>query len=140
MWWEWWECARRPQGELFFFLIKKEPTFLREMVDFGHDAPLEAEEREEHNVGNPSLEVVGQGLSGWLVHLFLEAWEPARVPVSCHLAFDLSLSRNARRLAVIALPQFCCPLLQRLDAFPILEGLQLYGVGCDGRTTKCEFA
>ena len=91
-------------------------------MDFGHDAPLEAEERMEHNGGNPSLEVVVQGLSGWLVHLFLEAWEPARVPVSCHLAFDLSLSRNARRLAVIALPQFCCPLLQRLDAFPSWKG------------------
>ena len=30
------------------------------------------EKYEEHNVGNLSLEVFGQGWSGWLVHPFLE--------------------------------------------------------------------
>ena len=78
-----------PHGELFFLSIKKEPIVPREMVDFGHDAPLEAQEYEEHNVGDLSLEVVGQGWSGWLVHLSQEDWELARVAVGCHLALDL---------------------------------------------------
>ena len=68
-----------PHGELFFFI---------EIVDFGRDAPLDAEEQEEHNVGNLSLEVVGQGWSSWLINLFLEDWELARIAVSCHLALD----------------------------------------------------
>ena len=71
------------------FFMTKEPILRRTMVAFGHDTPLEAEEYGEHNVGNVSLEVVKQGWSGWLVHLFLEDWELARVAVSCHLAFDL---------------------------------------------------
>ena len=37
---------------------------------------------------NLSVEVVGQGWSGWLVHLFLEDRELARVAVSCRLALD----------------------------------------------------
>ena len=68
--------------------MMKEPTFLREMVDFGHVAPVEAEEHEEHNVGDRSLEVVWQGWSGWLVRHFIEDWELARVALGCHLAFD----------------------------------------------------
>ena len=134
-----------PHGELFFLLIKKEPVFLREMVDCGHSTLLEAEGivrrvRFAHSgkVGaclliqedmwrygcpnspdfvsdvdlsatstlgprarNPamgrlllrsmrstmsrtlSLEVAGQGWSGWLVYLFLEYWDLARVALSC---------------------------------------------------------
>ena len=52
-----------PHIELFFFM-KKEPTYHKEMVDFGRDAPRDAEENEEHHVGNLSLEVVWQGWSG----------------------------------------------------------------------------
>ena len=48
------------------------------MVDFGRDAPLDAAEYEEHNVGGLSLEVVEQGWSGWLINL-------ARVAANCHL-------------------------------------------------------
>ena len=83
-----WECARQPAAGTRQ-VIKKEPSILREVMDFGHGAPLEAGEYEEHHVENLSLEVVGQGWSGWLVHLFLEDWELARVAVSCHLALDL---------------------------------------------------
>ena len=68
---------------------KREPISLMEMVDFGHDAPLEAEVYEEHNVENLSLEVVMQGWSGWLVHIFLEERELAQVAVSCRPALDL---------------------------------------------------
>ena len=68
---------------------KTEPIFVREMVDSGHDVPFEAEECEEHNVGNLPLEVVEHGWSGWLVHVLLEDWELARVAVSCHPASDL---------------------------------------------------
>ena len=58
-------------------------------MDLGQNAPLEEDECEEHKVENLSLEVVGQGWSGWSVHLFLEDWELAWVAVSCHLALDL---------------------------------------------------
>ena len=75
-------------GELFL-LMKKESTFHGEVVDFGRDAPLDTEEYEEHNVWNLSLEVLGQGWSGWLTNRFLEDWELAWVAVSCHLALDL---------------------------------------------------
>ena len=53
-----------PHGELFFFTIKKEPTFHGEMVDFGTDTVLDIKEYKEHNVGNLSLKVVEQGQAG----------------------------------------------------------------------------
>ena len=37
-----------PHGELFFFFIKKEPIVLREMVGFGHGAPLECGQDDEN--------------------------------------------------------------------------------------------
>ena len=46
-------------------------------------------EIEEHNVGNLSLEVVGQGWSGMLIDGIREDWELARVGVSSHVALDL---------------------------------------------------
>ena len=45
-----------------------------------------SDEENEHNVGNLSLEVVGQGWSGTLLDGFLEDRELARVAGSCHLA------------------------------------------------------
>ena len=48
-----------PHGELFFFLIKKEPTFYGKVVDFGRNASSDTEdgesfsgEDEEHNAEN----------------------------------------------------------------------------------------
>ena len=123
-----------PQGELFSFLMWKEPTSDGERVDFGSDGPLDTEVYEEHNVGNLSLEVVEQGWSGWLINLCLEDWELARVAVSCHLALDFLCQKLQDARVVVALLSFCCPLLQCfLKASPIMEGL-----GCDGRETSCK--
>ena len=65
-----WECARRsvdgtllvntgPHGELFFFVMKKEPTIFEEVVDFERVTSSETEDGEsfsgedgEHNVDN----------------------------------------------------------------------------------------
>ena len=118
----------RPPGELFFFLIKKEPV-LREMVDFGHSTPLEAEEScaiwasrmmgamssgtsaddeecEEHNVENLALEVVGQGWSGGVVYLFHEDWELACLALICRLALDLLCQDML--VVVVLLPLLQC--------------------------------
>ena len=54
----------------------------------GRDDPLDAEECEKHNVWNLSLEVVGQGWSGWLIHFFSKIGSLREVAVSCHLALD----------------------------------------------------
>ena len=85
------------------------------MVDFGHrvmsSGTSSDEEYEEHNVKNFSLEVVGQGWSGGLVHLFLEDWVRAWVALSCHWASDLLVSGNARRLEALIL-LLLLPLLQ----------------------------
>ena len=59
---------------------------LREERRRRHEEAMEAEECEELKCRESSLEVVEQGWSGWLVHLFLEDGELARVAVSCHLA------------------------------------------------------
>ena len=101
-----------PYGELFFFLLKKEPMVLRELVRFGPSIPVEAvkacalvglhmmtEEDPwrmdsdssfssssscENNVGNDALFVIGLHGSGDTIALFLQDWEVAKVALSCH--------------------------------------------------------
>ena len=54
-----------PHGELFLFLLKKEPMVLSELVEFG---PCVSAER---------------------VKAWLRDWEVGRVALSCHLSMDL---------------------------------------------------
>ena len=62
--------------DMWRYDCQKSPNWDRE-VDLGTEGEESKagtssdEEYEEHNVGNLSLEVVGQGWSGWLVHFFL---------------------------------------------------------------------
>ena len=68
------------------------------------------EKYEERNVRNLSLEVV-EGWSGWLVHLFLEDWELARVASSCHLAQIFGVRKcktlGSHRVAAIFVAHTC---------------------------------
>ena len=132
-----------PHGELFLFLIKKEPVILKKLVDFGHSVLLVIEELcatglrlrkkmssgaccveefEEHSVENLSLEVVEQGWSGGLICLFLDDRELARVPLSCNWALDLLCQEIQEAWWSMHCRQICGPLLQRLNVSPILEG------------------
>ena len=93
----------RPYGELFFFLLKKEPRVLRELVRFGRSIPAEkveacalislhmmAEENawrsdsgssvssvspDENNVGDDALHIIGLYGSGDTIALFLQDWQ-----------------------------------------------------------------
>ena len=114
-----WNVPERcgPYGELFFFLLKKEPMVLRELVRFGPSIPVEAvkacalvdlhmmaEENSwrtdggssfssngssENNVGSDALFVIGLHGSGDTIALFLQDWEVAEVALSCHIALDM---------------------------------------------------
>ena len=105
-----------PYGELSFFLLKKEPMVLRELVRFGLSIPVESlkacaliglhimiqenSERsengccvsssssDENNVGNDALFVIGSHGSGDTIALFLQDWV-VRVALSCHMALDM---------------------------------------------------
>ena len=59
------------------------------MMEVMFSGTSSVEEHEEHTVGNLSLEVVGQGWSGWMINLFLEDWEAAGSSERCPLALDL---------------------------------------------------
>ena len=106
-----------PYGELFFFLLKKEPMVLRELVRFGPSIPVEAvkacalvglhmmaeedlwrmdsgsscssSSSSENNVGNGALLVIGPHGSGDAIALFLQDWEVVEVALSCHIALDM---------------------------------------------------
>ena len=107
----------RVNGELFFFLLKKEPMVLRELVRFGPSIPVEAvkacalvglhmmaeedswrvdsgssfssSSSSENNVGNGALFVIGLLGSVDAIALFLQDWEVAKVALSCHTALDM---------------------------------------------------
>ena len=104
-----------PHGELFFFL-KNRADFRQGDGGLWARRSFGGKECEEHNVGNLPLEVVGQGWSGWLVHVLLEDWELARVAVSCHPASDLcqemqdAWKSSHRR-------QLCCPPVAAFERF-----------------------
>ena len=111
-----------PHGELFFFLLKKEPMVLRELVRFGPSIPVEAvkacafiglhmmiEENsgqsendshvsssssDENNVGNDALFVIGLHGSGDTIALFLQDRELAKVALSCHIALLNEVERR----------------------------------------------
>ena len=113
------ECPREvwPYGELFFFLLKKEPMVIRELVRFGPSIPVEAvkacalvglhmmdEENSwqsdngssvlsssssENNVGNEAFFVIGLHGSCDKITLFLQDWEVAKVALSCQKALDM---------------------------------------------------
>ena len=119
-----WDCAstqnlhamefpREIRGHMasFFFLLKKEPMVLRELVRFGPSIPVEpvkacplvglhmmAEEdswrtdsgssfssssSSENNLGDGALFVIGLRGSGDTSALFLDDWEVAKVAMSC---------------------------------------------------------
>ena len=106
-----------PYGELFIFLLKKEPMVLSELVRFGPSFPVEtvkaraliglhmmAEENsgrsengssvsssssDENNVGNDALFVIGLHGSGDTTALFLQDWEVVKVALSRHMALDM---------------------------------------------------
>ena len=106
-----------PYGELFFFLLKKEPVVLSELVRFGPSILVEtvkacalvclhmvAEENfgwsengpsvsssssDENNAGNDAPFVVGLHGSGDTVAFFFQDWEVAKVALSCHIALDM---------------------------------------------------
>ena len=105
-----------PYGELFFFLLKKEPMVFGELVRCGPSIPVGAvkacalvglhmmiEEKsgrsengssvsssssDENNVGNGALFVIGLHGSGDAIALFLQDWEVAKVAF-CHTALDM---------------------------------------------------
>ena len=128
-------------------LLPWEPVILREMVGFGCSIPM-AEElcamcdlrmlqvmssgtSSEELIKNISLEFLRQG---GLVYLFLEDWELAWVALRCHLTSDFLVSRNARGLVAVVLPW--------LPTVAVFESPSRLGraAGCDGSTTRCEFA
>ena len=106
-----------PYRELFFFLLKKELMFIRELVRFGTSIPVEAvkvcaliglrmmpednpwwsdsgspvssSSSSEDNVGIDALYVIGLHGSGDTIALFLQDWEVAKVSLSCHVALDM---------------------------------------------------
>ena len=106
-----------PYGELFFFLLKKEPMVLRELVRFGPSIPAEAmkacalvglhmmaEENSwqsdsgssfssssssENNMDYDALFVIGLHASGDTTAHFPQDWEVAKVALSCHIALDM---------------------------------------------------
>ena len=106
-----------PYGELFFFLLKKEPMVLSELVRFGPSISAEkvkvcalsglhmmAEENSwrsecgpsvssssssDNNVGNDAMFVIGLHGSGDTVAQFLQHWEVTKVALSCHIALDM---------------------------------------------------
>ena len=59
-------------GELFFFLMKKERVIFREMVDFGHNVPLKAEE---------SCAICELRLRGGLSGCYVIAWSTKGVVI-----------------------------------------------------------
>ena len=111
-----------PCGELFFFLLMKEPRVLSELVRFGPSIPVETvkacaliglhmtEEENawrsdsgsslssssscEDNVGNDALFVIGLQGSGEIIDLFLQDWEVVKVALSCHVALDMLLCQE----------------------------------------------
>ena len=106
-----------PYGELFFFLLKKEPMVLRELVRFGPSIPVDAVKAcalvglhvmaeedswrmdsdssfsssspSENNMINGALFVIGLHGSGDAIAYFLQDWEVAKVALSCHIALDM---------------------------------------------------
>ena len=65
-------------------------------LDWGSDGEswsasegLSSSDSREHNVESLALNVIGQSWLGEKVSLFLEAWELARVALSCHIALDM---------------------------------------------------
>ena len=106
-----------PHGELFFFLLKKEPGVFSELVRFGPSISAErvkacaliglhmmAEETSwrsdsdsfvsssssgENNVGTDALFVIGLQVSGVTTALFLQDWVVAKVALSCHIALEM---------------------------------------------------
>ena len=107
-----------PYGELFFFLLQKEPMVIRELVRFGPSIPVEAvkacamvglhmmaeenswrsdsgssvsaSESCEDSVGNDALHVIGLHGPGDNISLFLQdCGEVAKVAPSCHMALDM---------------------------------------------------
>ena len=107
----------RPNGELFLFLLKKEPMVLRELVRFGPSIPVEAAKAfalvglrmmaeedswrmnsgssfsssssSENNVGNGALLVIRLHGSGDAIALCLQDSEVAKVALSCRIALDM---------------------------------------------------
>ena len=105
-----------PHGEPFFFLLKKEPRVLSELVRCGPSISTEtveacaliglhmmAEENAwrsesgssvsssgscEGNVGNEALCVIGLHGSGDNISLILQDWEVAKVALSCQKALE----------------------------------------------------
>ena len=103
-------------GELFFFLLKKEPMVNRELVRSGPSFLVQAEKAcalvglhmmaeenswqsdsgssvsssssSENNVGNEVLFVIGLHGSGDKISLFLQDWEVEKVALGCHTALD----------------------------------------------------
>ena len=43
----------------------------------------------DHNVGNDALFVIGLQGCGDTIAVFLQDWEVAKVPLSCHIALDM---------------------------------------------------
>ena len=98
-------------SELFFFLLKKEPMVLRELVRLGRvkacaliGLHMMAEEMSwrsdsgssvsssssgENNVGNDALLVIGPQGSGDTIALFLQDCEVAKEALSCHTALGV---------------------------------------------------
>ena len=80
-----------PHGELFFFLIKKEPTFYGKVVDFGRNASSDTEdgesfsgEDEEHNVENFMLCSCAPFACSPILQAFLCAEEMCKVALTSH--------------------------------------------------------
>ena len=101
----------RPFGELYFFLLKKEPMVLRELVRFGPSMTVEtvkacaliglhmmieenskrsengssvsSSSSDENNVGSDALFVIGLHGCGDTNALLLQDWEVAKVALSC---------------------------------------------------------
>ena len=114
-----WNVPQRygPRGELFFFLVQKEPRVFSELVRFGPSISAErvkacalmglhmmAEGNTwrsdsgssvsssgscEGNVGNDALHIIGLHGSSDTISLFLQDWEVAKVALSCHIALDM---------------------------------------------------
>ena len=108
-----------PYGELFFFLLKKEPMVLRELV---RNIPVEllkacaliglhimiqensgrsengccvsSSSSDENNVGNDALFVIGSHGSGDTIALFLQDCV-VQLALSCHMALDMMCQESS---------------------------------------------
>ena len=109
-----------PYGELFFFLLKKQPMVLRTLVRFKAvkacalvGLHMMAEEdswrmdsgssfswssSSENNMGNGVFFVIGLHGSGDAIALFLQDWEVAKVALSCHIQHWTCCAKNKTKL------------------------------------------